>query len=101
LEELKYSSEEDFFAALTAGAPPDATIIALWAEGVVFSHSVLPPTETIIKDFTEGIVYWNFVKYARMDNFEPEKTHGMYRIKIIKATAPALIEAAKALKERF
>jgi hypothetical protein len=102
LEELKYDSINDLFADMVAGVPPDVPIALLWLEGVVFRHSAMPPqSEEIVKNRIQGTVYWDNVGYARMDTYERKKSFGMHTIKIIKATAPALIDAAKKLKERL
>lgn len=102
LEELKYNSVDDLFADAVAGKPPDVPVILLWADGVVFLPSAMPPeSEEIIKSRIQGTVYWQNVGYAKMDRYEEEKSVGMHTIKIIKATSPALIDAAKKLKERL
>jgi len=101
LEDIKYESLDDFFATLTTGVQPGTPIIVLWAEGVVFRHSAMPPLEAIVKERTEGIVYWRHVSYAKMDQYQNEYRIGHHIIRIIKATAPALVDAAKALKAKL
>jgi len=102
LEELKYGSVEDLFADAVAGTPPDVPITLLWLDGVVFSHlTTSPASEEIVRSRIQGTVYWNAVRYAKMDRYEKEISIGMHTIKLIKATAPALIDVAKKLKERL
>jgi hypothetical protein len=102
LQELKYNSAEDLFAEIVAGASADARIALLWAEGVVFVYSgMLPQSEEIVRERLQGTVYWDFVKYAKMDVYEKEINFGTFNIKIIKDIAPVLTDVAKKLKERL
>ena len=104
LEEIKYSSEEELYTALTGGVVPEVPIILLWAEGVVFAHATVPTDleYTVRKYAEEGIVYWSSVQYAKKEKYEEEKRVGRHIIKLIKVTAtPALINVAKALKKRI
>jgi len=101
LEDIKYESLDDFFAVMVAGIPPGTPINVLWAEGVVFRHSAMPPLEAIVKDRIEGIVYWDHVSYAKMDQYQREYKIGLHTVGIIKATAPALINAARVLKAKL
>ncbi|MEM2506014.1 MAG: hypothetical protein QXF61_03085 [Nitrososphaeria archaeon] len=70
LEDVSYDSLDDFFVAITTGLPPGSSIVVLWAEGVVFAHSSMPLSEAIVKERVEGTVYWNFVQYAKMDEYK-------------------------------
>ena len=103
LEEVKYSSEEEFYKAVIQEVSPDFPVIALWAEGVIFKHTPMPPDlEEFAKRYAdEGVVYWSNVMYAKKDEYEEEKEIAMHTIKIIKAPAPALVDAAKALRTRL
>lgn len=102
LEELKYSSTDNFFTDAVAGKPPDVPISLFWADGVVFIPSAFPPeSEEIIKNLIQGTVYWQNVGYAKMDRYEEEKSFGRHTLKIIKATSPALKDVVKKLKERL
>ena len=102
LEELKYNSAEDLFAVMATGVSPDVPITLLWSDGVVFRHEGIPiESEEIVKNRIQGTIYWNAVSYAKMDKYESEKTFGMHTIRVIKATSPALIDAAKKLRERL
>lgn len=38
----------------------------LWANGVVFEHTVFPPTEDIIRDQLKGIIHWVSLQFAFM-----------------------------------
>lgn len=102
LEELKYTSTKDLFVAAVAGKPPDVPVMLLWAEGVVFIHSVIPlDSEEIIKNRIQGTVYWVYVGYAKMDGYKEEINVGLHTIKIIKVTSPELIDVVKKLGERL
>ncbi|MDI6884860.1 MAG: hypothetical protein QMD22_00635 [archaeon] len=103
LEEVKYSSEEEFYKAVIQEVSPDFPVIVLWAEGVIFKHTpMLPDLEEFAKRYAdEGVVYWANVLYAKKEEYEEEKEIEMHTIKIIKAPAPALVDAAKALRKRL
>jgi len=103
LEEVRFSSEEEFYKAVIREVSPDYPVMVLWAEGVIFKHT---PIATDLEEFAEryadeGIVYWSNVQYARKEKYEEEKEIEMRTIKIIKAPSPALIDAAKALRKRL
>lgn len=100
LDGIKYESVEDFFADAVAGLTPGTLITLLWAEGIVFRHTAMPPqSDEVVKNRIQGIIFWDHVSYAKMDKYEKEKTFGMHIIRLIKATSPALVDAAKKLKE--
>lgn len=103
LEEVRYSSEEEFYKAVIKDVSPDFPVMVSWAEGVVFRHTPIPTDlEEFAKRYAdEGVVYWSNVMYARKEEYEEEKEIEMHTIKIIKAPAPALIDAAKALRKRL
>lgn len=102
LEELKYSSTDDFFKDVVAGKPPDVPIPLFWADGVVLIHSGFPQeSEEIIKNMIQGTVYWQNVGYAKMDRYKEEISFGGHTLKIIKVTSSALIDVVKKLKERL
>lgn len=61
----------------------------------------MPLSEAIVKDRIKGIVYWNHVSYTRMDQYQSEYRLEFHTIKIIRATAPALIDAARALRTKL
>lgn len=102
LEEIKHSNPEELCEVMMAGLPAGSVGVALWAEGIVFRHSALSPSIPIIaKERIKGKVYWDFVRYAEMPEYREELvvSEGK-RVKIIKAQAVALVEVAKALKNR-
>lgn len=102
LEEIKYDSVEDLFADAVAGLTPGTLITLLWAEGIVFKRTVMPPqSDEIVKNRIQGTIIWDHVSYAKMDKYEKEKNFGMHIIRLINATSPAFIDAAKKLKERL
>ncbi len=102
LEDVMFESVDEFLESMIQGVSPDAPLAATWAEGVVFSSV---PMSTKIEYFAkkyaeEGIAYWANVKYARME-YREEKKVGVYTIKVNKAMAPAIIDVARALRERI
>lgn len=102
LEELKYSSTDEFFTDVVAGKPPDVSIPLFWADGVVYIPSTFPPgSEEIIKNMIQGTIYWQNVGYAKMDRYAEEISFGRHTLKIIKATSPAVKDVVKKLKERL
>ncbi|HUV80715.1 MAG TPA: hypothetical protein VMW40_07865 [Candidatus Bathyarchaeia archaeon] len=103
LEEVRYSSEEEFYGVVIEGVSPDFPVIVLWAEGVIFRHIPIPTDlEEFAKRYAdEGVIYWSNVMYAKKEKYEKEKSVGMHTIRIVKTTTPALIDAAKALKKRL
>lgn len=103
LEDVMFESVDEFLESMIQGVSPDAPLAATWAEGVVFSSV---PMSTKIEYFAkkyaeEGVAYWANVKYARMDEYQEEKKVGVYTIKINKAMAPAIIDVARALRQRI
>ncbi|MFH1327999.1 MAG: hypothetical protein ABIH76_04005 [Candidatus Bathyarchaeota archaeon] len=89
LEAIKYAPVEDLFADAVAGLTPGTLITLLWAEGIVFRHTVMPPqSDEVVKNRIQGTVFWDCVSYAKMDKYEQEKTFGMHIIRLIKATSP-------------
>ena len=101
LEDISYDSLDDFFAVITTGVPPSTPIVVLWANGVVFTYSAMPLSEAIVKERTEGIVYWNFVQYAKMDEYVEEYRSGLHTVRVLKVKGPALLDVAKALQEKL
>jgi hypothetical protein len=103
LEEIRYSSEEDFYEVVIGGVSPDFPVIVLWAEGVIFKHISIPTDlEEFAKRYAdEGVIYWSNVMYAKKEKYEKEKSVGMHTIRIVKTTTSALIDAAKALRKRL
>lgn len=101
LEDISYDSLDDFFAVITTGVSPSTPIVVLWANGVVFTYSAMPLSEAIVKERTEGIVYWNFVQYAKMDEYVEEYRSGLHTVRVLKVKAPALLDVAKALQEKL
>ena len=103
LEEVRYSSEEEFYDAVIKEVSPDYPVIVLWAEGVVFKHTTMPvDLEDFAKRYADkGVVYWSNVLYAKKEEYEEEREIEMHTIKIVKAPAPALVDAAKALRARL
>ena len=101
LEAIRYSSVEDFVRSLEPALKAGQPVVLLWAEGIVLQHSPLPPTtEFLVKEHIKGRVYWSHVAYAPMPKYESTIKVGALEIPIIKAEAPALIEAARWLKAR-
>lgn len=103
LEDVMFESVNDFLESMIQGVSPDAPLAATWAEGVVFSSVPMSTKiEFLAKKYAEeGIAYWANVKYARMEEYQEERKLGVYTIKVNKAMAPAIIDVAKALKERI
>ncbi|KXB02929.1 hypothetical protein AKJ45_03065 [candidate division MSBL1 archaeon SCGC-AAA261F19] len=102
LEEIRFDNPQDFFKDLRSGAPPGATVTALWAEGIVFRHQGLPlNVEPVVKERMEGKVYWSSVKYAEMPEFKESASVGRETIGIAKAGSPTLKEIAKELRSRI
>jgi hypothetical protein len=101
LDEIKFDSAEEFFRDVAAGLPP-GEITVNWADGVVFLHSAFPWTETTIKEYVEhGRIYWSYVKYAPMENYEERVTRDHVIFLIRKTRTPLLVEIAKELKRRL
>lgn len=102
LEEIEYDTPKDLFKDLIAGTPSGASVVALWAEGIVFRHNGLPlKVESVAKERMKGKVYWSDVKYAKMPEFRESETVDSGSVGIVKAEAPALKEVAKKLRERI
>ena len=102
IEELKYSSTDDFFKDAAAGKAPDVPIPQFWADGVVLEPLPFPPeSEEIIKNMMQGTVYVQSVGYAKMDRYKEEISFGRNTFKIIKVTSPTLMNLVKKLKERL
>jgi len=92
------------FAQLRAAGQP----VALnWAEGVVFTHVVLPPdTDDLVEEFLKGRLYYISVNFALMDKYKP-----VVKYKDLQAEVPVpllnvsssqmLSELAKWLKTQF
>lgn len=64
--------DSDALAGLHAlGIPPGGIgRPLLWANGVVFEHSVMPPTSDVIKDQLKGIVHWVSLQFAFMPKYK-------------------------------
>lgn len=103
LEDVMFETVDEFLGSMVQGVSPDAPVSATWAEGVVFASAPMSTKiEHLAKKYAEeGIAYWANVKYARMDEYQEEKTRGVYTIKINKAMAPAIVDVAKALRKRI
>lgn len=81
---------------ITMGQP----LVLKWAEGVTFSHSLLPPTtDNLMKEFLEGRIYWTDVVFALMPEYKPSIKVGTLDIPVIDVSPnPILRDAAKWMK---
>ena len=100
LECTQYPSIEDLSKTIATIIRVGQPVILKWAEGVTFSHSLLPPTtDSLMKEFLEGRVYWTDVVFAIMPNYKSSIKEGTLDIPVIDVSPnPILREAAKWMK---
>lgn len=100
LEYTKYPSAEALFTTIATIIRTGEPMVLKWAEGVVFSYSLLPPTtESVMKEFLDGITYWEDIIYALMPEYKPIIRMGTLDIPVIDVTPnPTLRDAAKWMK---
>jgi len=100
LECTQYPSAEalskTFATVIMTGEP----VILKWAEGVLFSYSLLTPTtDGLLKQFLEGRVYWSDVAFALMPEYRSTVRVGTLDVPVIDVTPnPLLREAALWMK---
>jgi len=59
----KNSLTQMFAKMIHSGLP----VIAQWADGVLFIHSLLPPdTNDLMERYLEGMIFWSSVNFALM-----------------------------------
>jgi len=101
LDDIKYENAEEFFRDLALGSPP-GEITVNWAEGVIFTHSVLPWNDVTTKEYIEQErLYWSFVRYAPMKEYKDRVVEGNVVFRIRKSNVPILVEVAKELKKKL
>jgi hypothetical protein len=100
LECTQYPSIEDLSKTIATIIRVGQPVILKWAEGVTFSHSLLPPTtDSLMKEFLEGRVYWTDVVFAMMPKYKSSIKEGTLDIPVIDVSPnPILREAAKWMK---
>lgn len=77
-------------------APP-----LVWAEGVVFSKTVMPPTEDIIKEQLQGIIHFSSIEWAIMPKYRSALKSGGVTIPVIRVSDNVSLSAvAKELKRK-
>jgi len=100
-EVIEYPLEE-FIHIRSVGVPTGGLGNPLvWAEGVVFSRSVMPPSPDMIKENLEGRVHLSAVEWAPMPQFQRfvEIKETKVRIPIINVASNAvMLQVAKWLK---
>ncbi|UCC33179.1 MAG: hypothetical protein JSW53_05240 [Candidatus Bathyarchaeota archaeon] len=100
LECTQYPSIEALSGTIATIIRTGEPVILRWAEGVVFSYSLLPPTtDSLLKDFLEGRSYWSDVVFALMPEYKSTVRVGTLDIPVIDVTPNLLLrEAAKWMK---
>ncbi|UCE44116.1 MAG: hypothetical protein JSV57_01080, partial [Candidatus Bathyarchaeota archaeon] len=100
LECTQYPSMEALSGTIATIVRTGEPVILRWAEGVVFSYSLLPPTtDSLLKDFLEGRSYWSDVVFALMPEYKSTVRVGTLDIPVIDVTPNLLLrEAAKWMK---
>jgi len=101
LECTRYPSVEALSSTIATIIRTGEPMVLKWAEGVVFSYSILPPaTDSVMKEFLEGRVYWEDVIYALMPKYKPTISIGTLDIPVIDVSPnPTLRDVAKWLKK--
>lgn len=97
LSRARYSVE-DFIR--TIGLVSGSGVVQ-WAEGLVFTHHVLPWGETTIKEAVNGRLYWSHVTYAELPTYKPvlESKDGRIKLAVVDASYDETMkEAVKRLK---
>jgi hypothetical protein len=97
LECTQYPSTEALATTIATIIRTGEPVILKWAEGVVFSNTLLAPTtDALLKDYLEGRVYWSDVVFALMPEYRSTLRIGTLDIPVIDVTPnPLLREAAK------
>ncbi len=82
------------------GLRKDSVALPLvWAEGVVFSRTMIPPIEDVVKDQLEGIIHFQAVEWALMSKYKKAlKSEGVTVPVINVSENSSLRDVAKALK---
>jgi len=71
-----------------------------WAEGIVFSRSMMPLSEEISKQMLEGILHFQAIEWAYMPKYRKEIKHRGITIPVIDMSDnPTVTELARALKK--
>ncbi len=72
----------------------------LWAEGVVFTRTIMPPTDDVVRDQLKGIIHYSSVEYAMMPKYKKNLVSGGRTVPIIDAgKTPALRDMARELRQ--
>ena len=102
LECTKYPSVNALSTTIATIIRTGEPMVLKWAEGVIFSYSLLPPTtDSVMKEFLEGRIYWEDVIYALMPEYKPIIRLGTLDIPVIDVTPyPTLRDVAKWLKAK-
>ena len=97
LECTRYPSLEALSTTIATIIRTGEPMILRWAEGIVFSYSLLlPTTESVMKEFVNGRIYWDSVIYASMPKFKPIIPMGTLDIPVVDVTPnPTLKAVAK------
>ncbi len=101
IDEIKFSSAEEFFEDLARGHPPGEVAVN-WANGVVFIHLSFPWNEITVREYIEhGRIYWSSIKYAPMEKYEDKviKDHVIFHIR--KVRTPILVKIAEELRKKL
>lgn len=100
LECTKYPSVEALSTTIATIIRTGEPMVLRWAEGVVFSYSLLPPTtDSVMKEFLDGRIYWEDILYALMPEYKPIIRLGTLDIPVIDVTPnPTQRDAAKWMK---
>lgn len=71
-----------------------------WAEGIVFSRSMMPYSEEISKQMLEGIVHFQAIEWAHMPKYRKEIKHRGITIPVIDMSDNATVaELARTLRK--
>jgi len=74
----------------------------LWAEGVLFSRSVMPPTDEVVKQQLAGILHLTAIEWALMPKFKKSLRLAGVTIPVIDVSAnPTLSKIIRELKKTY
>jgi len=102
LECTRYPSLEALSKTVAVIISTGESVILKWAEGVVFSYTMLTPsTDLLLNEYAKGNVYWSEVVYALMPEYKQTIRVGTLDIPVIDVSPnPLLSEVAKWMKKQ-